>query len=78
MTKITYLSEFQRARQRRLIDGDILVRTTKMMIKNIATETGYKNIFTFSEAYKNFFGKSPMTIRKQYNDELLKRNQTQN
>jgi AraC-like DNA-binding protein len=41
-----------------------LIRDTNKPIKEIATASGYKNIYTFSEAFKNRYGYCPTTLRK--------------
>jgi transcriptional regulator GlxA family with amidase domain len=41
----------------------ILVQTTDKPLREIANLVGYKNIYTFSEAYKNHFGQCPILDR---------------
>lgn len=44
-----------------------LVKDTNLLYKQIAPMLGYANIYSFSEAYKNYFGESPKQTRKRHN-----------
>jgi AraC-like DNA-binding protein len=44
----------------RLLRAQKILRRDHLQIKQVAVMVGYKNIYTFSEAYKNHFGYSPI------------------
>jgi AraC-like DNA-binding protein len=48
-----------------------LIHDTDKPMKVIATEVGYRNIFTFSEAYKIHFGHSPKHDRQVVSNEIV-------
>jgi two-component system response regulator YesN len=43
-----------------------LMYETDMRVGEVSDSLGYMNIHTFSEAYKNYFGESPLQARKRH------------
>lgn len=50
----------------RMVYADQLVCTTNTKIEEIASETGYHSVNTFSKAYKRYFGTTPSQKRSVY------------
>lgn len=56
---------FEFIRENRMIKAKYLLQNTDKQVKEIALETGYSSISSFSQSFKKFFGFSPKTINQE-------------
>ena len=55
---------FEFIQEQRMMQGQMLLQSTKKSIREVAHEVGYSSLSSFSQAFKNYFGFSPKQCAK--------------